>query len=68
VSTLERADVERRRTPLSVRCGECGTWRGSRVRPHIADALEEGLEHDLERMTEELVRATALSSASRTKR
>jgi hypothetical protein len=59
VSTLQRADVARRRTPLSVRCGECGTWRGSRVRPRIADALEEVLEGDLQRMAEELVRATS---------
>jgi hypothetical protein len=57
VSTVQRGDVERRRTPLSVRCGECGTWRGSRVRARIADALEEGLNRDVERMAKELVHA-----------
>ena len=59
VSALQRADVERRRIPLSLRCGECETWRGSRVRPRVADALEEELRHDLERMADELVRATS---------
>jgi hypothetical protein len=59
VSTLERVDVERRRVPLALRCGECGTWRGSRVRPRVADALEEELLHDLELMAQALVRATS---------